>query len=196
VSVIIDRRLNDRNKSATNRERFIRRYKAHVQRAVTDMVAERSIRDMERGGQVKIPVKDIAEPSFRHGPGGDREYVHPGNRKFMPGDRFPRPQGGQGQGSGGEGGDGDGEDSFAFTLSKEEFMQLFFDDLELPRLRTAMGEIRQNKMQRPATRPTNRHDQPVGAAQPPALGRRIAEAHRRTGRRTRRLPKTSASGRP
>ena len=74
MSVIIDRRLNDRNKSATNRERFIRRYKAHVQRAVTDMVAERSIRDMERGGQVKIPVKDIAEPSFRHGPGGDREY--------------------------------------------------------------------------------------------------------------------------
>ena len=98
MSVIIDRRLNDRNKSATNRERFIRRYKAHVQRAVTDMVAERSIRDMERGGQVKIPVKDIAEPSFRHGAGGDREYVHPGNRKFMPGDRFPRPQGGQGQG--------------------------------------------------------------------------------------------------
>ena len=176
MSVIIDRRLNDRNKSATNRERFIRRYKAHVQRAVTDMVAERSIRDMERGGQVKIPVKDIAEPSFRHGPGGDREYVHPGNRKFMPGDRFPRPQGGQGQGSGGEGGDGDGEDSFAFTLSKEEFMQLFFDDLELPRLaRTAMGEIRQNKMQRagytPNGSPTNLS---VARSLRNALGRRIA----------------------
>ena len=75
MSVIIDRRLNDRNKSATNRERFIRRYKAHVQRAVTDMVAERSIRDMERGGQVKIPVKDIAEPSFRHRPGPRRSAL-------------------------------------------------------------------------------------------------------------------------
>ncbi len=177
MSVIIDRRLNDRNKSATNRERFIRRYKAHVQRAVTDMVAERSIRDMERGGQVKIPVKDIAEPSFRHGAGGDREYVHPGNRKFMPGDRFPRPQGGQGQG-GGEGGEGggDGEDSFAFTLSKEEFMQLFFDDLELPRMaRTAMGEIRQSKMQRagytPNGSPTNLS---VTRSLRNALGRRIA----------------------
>ena len=32
-----------------------------------------AIRDMERGGQVDIPVKDIAEPAFRHGQGGDRE---------------------------------------------------------------------------------------------------------------------------
>ena len=60
MSVIIDRRLNDRNKSAVNRERFIRRYKAQIQRAVSDMVAERSIRDMEQGGEVKILVRDIS----------------------------------------------------------------------------------------------------------------------------------------
>ena len=106
MSVIIDRRLNDRNKSAVNRERFIRRYKAHIQRAVSDMVAERSIKDMERGGQVNIPVKDISEPSFRHGDGGDRETVHPGNRKFQAGDKIQRPRGGFGQGQG-EGGEGD-----------------------------------------------------------------------------------------
>ena len=178
MAVIIDRRLNDRNKSATNRERFIRRYKAHLQRAVTDIVAERSIRDMERGGEVKIPAKDISEPAFRHGPGGDHEYVHPGNRKFMPGDRLPRPEGGQGGGGGGEGGEGDGEgaDSFTFTLSKEEFMQLFFDDLELPRLtRTQMGEMRQTRMQRagytPNGSPTNLS---VSRSLRNALGRRLA----------------------
>jgi hypothetical protein len=93
MSAIIDRRLNDRNKSAVNRERFIRRYKSHVQRAVTDMVADRSIRDMERGGEVKIPVRDIAEPALRHGAGGDREYVHPGNRSFQPGDRIVEVEG-------------------------------------------------------------------------------------------------------
>ena len=49
MSLIIDRRLNDRNKNATNRERFIRRYKEHVKRAVADMVSERSIKDMEQG---------------------------------------------------------------------------------------------------------------------------------------------------
>lgn len=149
MSIIIDRRLNGRNKSAVNRERFLRRYKEQVKRAVTDMVSERSIKDMERGGDVKIPVKDVAEPAFRHGRGGDRETVHPGNKAFSAGDKIDRPQGG-GQGSGnGSGGEGDATDSFAFSLSREEFMNLFFDDLELPRLaRTVVGGIREYRMQR------------------------------------------------
>jgi uncharacterized protein len=176
MSVIIDRRLNDRNKSAVNRERFIRRYKSHIQRAVTDMVAERSIKDMERGGKINIPVKDISEPSFRHGAGGDRESVHPGNRKFQAGDKIERPQGGSGQGGGNEGGDGQGEDSFAFTLSREEFMQIFFDDLELPNLvRTTFGDIREKKLQRAgythSGAPTNLS---VPRSLRNALGRRIA----------------------
>ncbi len=190
MSVIIDRRLNDRNKSAVNRERFIRRYKAHIQRAVTDMVAERSIRDMEKGGTVNIPVKDISEPSFRHGQGGDREMVHPGNRKFHQGDRIPRPDGGDGKGRGNQGGEGDGEDSFAFTLSREEFMQIFFDDLELPNLvRTQVGEIREKKMQRagytPTGSPTNLS---VTRSLRNALGRKIAL----TGSKRQRLVELEA----
>jgi len=39
MNYLIDRRLNGRNKSAVNRERFIRRYKEHIKRAVKDMVA-------------------------------------------------------------------------------------------------------------------------------------------------------------
>jgi uncharacterized sporulation protein YeaH/YhbH (DUF444 family) len=176
VSVIIDRRLNDRNKSAVNRERFLRRYKEHIQRSVQDMVSERSIRDMERGGEVKIPARDIDEPAFRHGEGGDREYVHTGNRKFMPGDRIERPQGGSGGRGRGEGGDGDSEDAFAFSLSREEFMQIFFDDLELPRLaRNVVGEVRQYKLQRAGYTtqgsPTNLA---VARSLRSALGRRIA----------------------
>ena len=41
--------------------------------------------------------KDIAEPSFRHGPGGRREMVHPGNEEYIRGDRIARPQGGGGK---------------------------------------------------------------------------------------------------
>jgi uncharacterized sporulation protein YeaH/YhbH (DUF444 family) len=190
MSVIIDRRLNDRNKSAVNRERFIRRYKSHIQRAVSDMVAERSIKDMERGGEVNIPVKDISEPSFRHGAGGDRETVHPGNRKFQPGDKIERPRGGEGGGGKGEGGEGDGQDSFAFTLSREEFMQIFFDDLELPNMvRTTVGEIRENKLQRagytPQGAPTNLS---VPRSLRNALGRKIAL----TARSRRRLHELQA----
>jgi uncharacterized protein len=176
MSVVIDRRLNDRNKSAVNRERFMRRYKAHIQRAVGDMVADRSIKDMERGGTVNIPTKDIAEPAFRHGAGGDHESVHPGNRKFQKGDQIERPQGGQGKGSGNEGGEGDGEDSFSFVLSREEFMEIFFDDLALPNMaRTAVGEIKEFRLQRAgythSGAPTNLS---IPRSLRYALGRRIA----------------------
>lgn len=148
MSVIIDRRLNDRNKSATNRSRFMRRYKGHIKRAVSDMVGSRSIKEMEQGGKVSISRKDIAEPALRHG-GGDREIVLPGNREFNSGDKIERPRSGGGRGNG-EGGDGeDGDDDFVFTLSREEFMNIFFDDLELPRLiRTYVGEIKEFKPQR------------------------------------------------
>ena len=155
--MIIDRRLNDRNKSATNRQRFIRRYKAQLTRAVTDAVAERSITDMERGAEVGIPVKDIAEPRFGLGSGGDRDFVLPGNDQFIRGDRIQRPEGGDGRGEGksrpGEG--GDGEDQFTFALSREEFMNLFFDDLELPRLaRTALGDVQRTRYRRGGYTPT------------------------------------------
>lgn len=181
MSIIIDRRLNDRKKSSVNRERFIRRYKSHIKHAVTDMVSERSIKDMDRGGDVKIPVKDIAEPTFRHGAGGDREAVHPGNHKFNPGDRIKRPEGrGEGDGSGDQGGEGDGEDGFTFTLSREEFMELFFDDLELPHLtRTQVGDIVEYKMQRAGyTRQGSPTNLSIARSLRNALGRRIALSSR------------------
>lgn len=149
MSVIIDRRLNDRGKSAVNRQRFIRRYKDAIRRSLADAVAQRSITDMERGGPVRVPVKDISEPSFHHGPGGNREYVHPGNRSYVPGDRIPRPQGADSGGRGNEAGEGEATDDFIFSLSREEFLNLFFDDLELPRLaRTLLGEATAWKLRR------------------------------------------------
>ncbi|HUS24101.1 MAG TPA: YeaH/YhbH family protein [Candidatus Binatia bacterium] len=151
MSIVIDRRLNDRNKNAVNRQRFLRRYKDQIRKSVNDLVARRSITDMDQGGVVNIPVKDISEPVFHHGPGGDRELVNSGNRKFNPGDRIPRPRGGGGGSGGGskQGEGGENEDGFMFSLSREEFMNLFFDDLELPHLvRNAIGDIREFKWQR------------------------------------------------
>src|SRR4029079_8909679 len=70
-------------------------------------------------------------------------FVLPGNREYVTGDRIPRPQGGGG-GGGGSAGEGDSEDAFVFSLSREEFMQIFFDDLELPNLaRTELGKTDQ-----------------------------------------------------
>ena len=61
----------------------------------------------------------------------------PGNREYIAGDRIARPDGGSGSGGGSGGAGADGEetrDEFVFSLSRDEFLDIFFDDLELPRL--------------------------------------------------------------
>lgn len=136
MTYFIDRRANAKNKSAVNRQRFLDRYRAHIKRSVEEAVNRRSITDMERGEKVSIPKRDISEPVFQHSPGGKRTIVSPGNKEFVEGDRLPRP-GGSGGGGAGEGSasdQGEGMDEFAFTLTREEFLDFVFDGLELPHL--------------------------------------------------------------
>jgi len=137
---IIDRRLAGKNKSVGNRERFVRRFKEQIADSVRRAVSQRGIREIEQAENITIPKKDIGEPTFHHGQGGIRDMVHPGNAEHVRGDRIDRPKGGGGRGS--QASDsGEGEDDFTFTLTKEEFMQLFFEDLALPHLlRTHIGE--------------------------------------------------------
>ncbi len=132
---IVDRRFDSRNRSSVNRSRFIRRFKAQIRRAVADAVSKRGIRDLENGEKIGIPGRDIAEPQFTHGSGGVREYVHPGNDRFAAGDEFERPQQGEGgPGRGPASNEGEGLDDFAFTLTRDEFLDIFFDELALPNL--------------------------------------------------------------
>jgi uncharacterized sporulation protein YeaH/YhbH (DUF444 family) len=175
---IIDRRLAGKNKSIGNRERFLRRYKDQIREAVKRAVDGRGIRDLERGEEVRIPKKDISEPVFHHGQGGKREMVHPGNKEYVTGDRIQRPKGGGGQGSGkGQASDsGEGEDDFTFTLSKEEFMQVFFEDLALPHLvKTQLADVPEWKTHRAGYSsdgtPNNLH---IVRSMRGALSRRIA----------------------
>jgi len=131
--LIIDRRPQGRNKSAVNRQRFLRRYRKHIKEAVADAVNKRSITDTDRGDEVSIPKKDVSEPIFRHGSGGRQRRVLPGNKEFITGDRIKRPKGGGG--SGGEASNtGEGIDEFVFELSRQEFLDFMFEDLELPNL--------------------------------------------------------------
>jgi len=175
---IIDRRLAGKNKSIGNRERFMRRYKDQIREAVKRAVDGRGIRDLERGEEVRIPRKDLSQPVFHHGQGGTREMVHPGNKEYVRGDRIERPKGGQGGGSGkGQASDsGEGEDDFTFALSKEEFMQVFFEDLALPHLvRTQLAETPEWRSHRAGYTsdgtPTNLH---VVRSMRGAIGRRLA----------------------
>jgi uncharacterized protein len=128
---IIDRRLNPSNKSLENRQRFLRRAKALIQGAVKKSSAGRDIKDVLEGGEVSMPLEGMNEPRF-HREGGTRDLVLPGNKKFVEGDILPRSDNRGGKAS--ESGQGDGEDAFRFVLSRDEFVDLFLDDLELPDL--------------------------------------------------------------
>ncbi|MCB1757718.1 MAG: YeaH/YhbH family protein [Gammaproteobacteria bacterium] len=137
MSYIIDRRQNAKKKSTVNRQRFLRRYRQHIKRAVDDAVNSRSITDLERGESISIPSKDISEPAFHHGQGGVRKRVYPGNKEFVEGDQFKRPEGGGGGGGSGKGkasDQGEGEDEFTFQIDQEEFLDFMFSDLELPNM--------------------------------------------------------------
>src|SRR5690606_19038594 len=128
-----------------------RRYRGQIQEAVRKAVSGRNIRELEQGEDVALPRRDVSEPSFGHARGGNREFVHPGNRDYLRGDRIARPPGGSGSGSGkGDPSDsGTGEDDFVFRLTREEFMRAFFDDLALPHLiRTQLAEVPEWKTHR------------------------------------------------
>lgn len=135
MSYIIDRRLNGKNKSTVNRERFLRRYRSHIKEAVKDAVNRRSITDMDRGEQISIPTRNTNEPSISHGMGGQQHRVYPGNKEFHSGDELEKPpQGGGGQGSGQASDQGEGEEDFTFTITRDEFLNYLFDDLALPNM--------------------------------------------------------------
>ncbi|ROV57924.1 YeaH/YhbH family protein [Vibrio ponticus] len=152
MAQFIDRRLNGKNKSAVNRQRFIRRHKEKIKESVADAVNRRSITNTETGEDVSIPHKDISEPIFHQGQGGVRERVHPGNDQFIQGDKIERPKGGGGGGGTGEGdasADGEGQDEFVFQISKDEYLDILFEDLALPNLdKTQINKITEWKTHR------------------------------------------------
>jgi uncharacterized protein len=131
---IVDRRLNPSSKSLENRQRFLRRARTLVKQAVGNSSRGRDVGEVLEGGEISIPLDGVHEPRFHRGSGGVRDVVLPGNKKFVEGDVLPRQGGGQGRGREGSAGEGDAEDAFRFTVSREEFLDLFLDDLELPDL--------------------------------------------------------------
>jgi hypothetical protein len=136
MAQFIDRRLNSKGKSTLNRQRFLRRYKEQIKQSVADSVSRRSVTDIDNGEKISIPGRDVSEPFFHTIKGGKQEKVHPGNDHFSRGDKVNRPKESFGKGSSeGEASDsGEGEDEFIFHISKNEYLDLLFEDLALPNL--------------------------------------------------------------
>ncbi len=173
----IDRRLNPKGKSLSNRRRFIGRVRSHVKNSVDASVRKRGIAEVDEGDKVTVPRDSVLEPSFRHAPkGGQREGVLAGNKEYRAGDEIARPP----AGSGGQGkrgaASGEGEDDFAFVISRDEFLDIFFEDLELPDLvKRSLKKITATKPHRAGISVTGSPGNlNVRRSMRNALGRRIA----------------------
>ncbi len=158
---VIDRRLNPSGKSLPNRQRFLRLARDTIKEAVIRSIRDRALGDVGGGEVIKIPMKRVAEPRFHHASqGGDRDQVFPGNKEFVQGDHLPKPKSGEG-GGGGEGSpDGEGEDDFQFAISADEYLDILFDELELPDMaKTQLKDAAAMRYQRsglsPSGSPTN-----------------------------------------
>jgi len=133
---IVDRRKNPKGKSSENRQRFLKRIEGQIKKALPDIVKGSGIKDITSSKEkVKVPVKGISEPQFTYDKdSGNKKYVHPGNKEYTPGDKIKKPDG-SGKGKGGRQGSNDpstSEDEFTVSISREEFLDYFFADLELP----------------------------------------------------------------
>ena len=152
TSVIVDRRSH-KGKSTANRQRVLKRLDGALKAQVDKLVARHKIKEADQGAEVTIERKDVTEPHFAlDSVSGATDRVIPGNDQYRVGDKIPN-NGGQGEGSGSGDDAGEGsseeEDSFRFVLSREEYLSLLFDELELPALlRTELLQIDETRFRR------------------------------------------------
>lgn len=135
---IVDRRKSPKGKSSENRQRLLKRVEGQIKKALPDIVKNTNVKDLTSSKEsVKIPIKGIGEPQFTYDKdSGDKKHVHPGNKEYDEGDLIKKPKnGGSGNGNGQGNGSNDPsvtEDEFTVSISREEFLDYFFQDLELP----------------------------------------------------------------
>ena len=135
TTVIVDRR-SQKGKSTANRQRVLRRLDGALKAQVDKLVARHKLKDMDKAVEVTIDRKDVSEPRFiLDSETGATGRIIPGNDQYRVGDKIPHnPAQGRGGGRGAGDGQADEEDSFRFALSREEYLSLLFDELELPPL--------------------------------------------------------------
>lgn len=174
---IVDQRTNPKGKNLPNRQRFINRQKDAIRDAVRRKITETGIEDLAQQGSKRIKLRQVGtkEPIFHHQQGGVSEGVLPGNKKFSKGDTLPRPRGGGGGGKEGSP-DGDGENDFEFNVSRDEFLNIIFEGMEIPNIvKKALAGVEEFEFHRAgfsSDGPPNKMD--VSRTMGRAFGRRIA----------------------
>lgn len=129
---IIDRRKTEKNKSVGNRQKFIKRYKSRIKKSVDKLASKKGITDVLKDRKVTVDKDDISEPNFNFDLStGERDVIFTGNKNLQKGDRINQPPKSEEEDNEGSP-EGEGIDEFTFTLTKEEFLDLYFSDMALP----------------------------------------------------------------
>ena len=130
---IVDKRKSGKNKSVGNRQKFIKRYKNRIKRTVDEIASDKGITDVLKDRKIVINQDEIEEPNFNFDLStGERDIILPGNKNLQKGDKIKRPNHDEEEGGTGGSESGEGLDEFYFTLTKEEFLDLYFSDMALP----------------------------------------------------------------
>jgi uncharacterized sporulation protein YeaH/YhbH (DUF444 family) len=133
---IVDRRNNPKGNSSENRQRLLKRVEGQIKKALPDIIKNTNVKDLTSPKEsIKVPVKGVKEPQFGYDMGtGDKKYVNPGNKEYVEGDELQKPKKGSGVGGSGKGSNDPTvtEDDFTISISRDEFLDYLFSDLELP----------------------------------------------------------------
>lgn len=135
--VLIDRRQNDGRKSLPNRTRYLRKVKDQIRESVKKTITDGSILDNMSDKDKKVRIKNggLNQPEFRYLQGsGVQDHVASHNDQYRVGDRIAKPSSESQKSGGGGAGGGGSIDSFEFTITQKEFLDIFFEELELPNL--------------------------------------------------------------
>jgi len=98
MPIFIDRRLNPKDKSLGNRQRFLKRIREDLKRSIREQIRTGKISDVDADHTVPMPDRGTGEPRFENArDSGQRQHVLPGNREFNPGDRIQKPAQGGGR---------------------------------------------------------------------------------------------------
>lgn len=146
--IYIDRRKAGKGKSTHNRQKLIKRIRGFVKTSTPTTIGGSGVSTSSTAANnpVKVAGSALEEPWFAYGAGGDSTTVLIGNPHFDRGDEIPMSDEDE-DGAGGAGG-GSGEDDFVVNVASDEFLDMFFEDCELPNLQNEkLTEKLDNKSQ-------------------------------------------------
>jgi uncharacterized sporulation protein YeaH/YhbH (DUF444 family) len=132
--IFIDRRKAGSGKSSPNRQKLIRRIKSFIKNSQPNNIGSGGVAgtNAKSSSPVKVAGQALDEPWFAYSKDGEHSIVIIGNDQYDRGDEIELPE--EDEGGGGAGTGENGEDEFVVNVARDEFLDLFFEDCELPNL--------------------------------------------------------------